>query len=202
MPPEPHACISPAEHSPSLRHALHPDHVPEFVSHVRVRVPQSPHASVLAPVQVCPVQAAPQRHMPPHTRSPPLPHVLIVFGMHSPSPKHALQSEYSPVIMSHVRVCVPHKPHARRAGPSQVCPVHATSQRQLPPHVWSPSRPQGCVESGRHSPSPSHSPQSDHTAVVASHVRERVPQLPHGSLAGPVQTCIVQSPQSQLPMQT
>jgi hypothetical protein len=160
-----------------------------------------PQPWLVGPSQTCPVQARPQRQLPPQLRSPLDPHAVVEFGVHSPSPKQALQSEYSPVVMSQVRVCVPHRPHARRAAPSQVCPVHATSQRQLPPQVCSPLRPQAMVESGLHSPSSSHTPQSAHTAVLASQLRVREPQLPQGPLATPSHACWVHSLHSQLPSQ-
>jgi hypothetical protein len=71
MPPVPHFCVAFGLHAPSFVHAPQPDHVPVFASHVRVCIPHMPQVCVMAPVQVCPVQA-------PHVQS--LPQVWVPFA--------------------------------------------------------------------------------------------------------------------------
>jgi hypothetical protein len=65
------------------------------------------------------VQVGSQKQLPPHFCVPPMPHTRAVLGSHWPSPKQALQSDHVPVLMSQVRVRVPHKPQLSVAGPSQ-----------------------------------------------------------------------------------
>jgi hypothetical protein len=50
--------VSSGSQTPSLLHADQSDHMPVFMSQVRVRVPQLPHAIEREPSQLWPVHAA------------------------------------------------------------------------------------------------------------------------------------------------
>jgi hypothetical protein len=57
---------------------------------------------------------------PPHDWVPPLPQAWIVLTEHTPSPAHADHADHIPVVLSQVRICVPHLPHACAAAPLHV----------------------------------------------------------------------------------
>jgi hypothetical protein len=181
----PQVCVAPGEHAPSPLHADHADHVPVPLSHVRVCVPQSPQLWDAAPVHVWLVHA-PHAQLPPHDCVPPLPQLWDEFGAHAPSPVHADQADHVPVLLSHVRVCVPQLPQACDAAPVHGRLPHAFHV-QLLAHDCVPPLPQVCVELGAHTPSPVHADQADHVSVAVSHVRVCMPQLPQGCEAGPEQ---------------
>jgi hypothetical protein len=189
-PPLPQLCVDPGAHGPCPAHGDHADHIPVVPSHVRVCIPQLPQACDEGPVHVCPEQVASHEQLPPHVCVPPLPQVCLVLGAQTPSPAQADQLDHFPVPGSHVRVCVPHLPHACDEGPAQAWLPHAVHahwavQVCVPPlpHVW--------VELGAHAPSPV---QADHRdQVPAWHVRVRFPQLPHVAVAGPTQVAVAAS---------
>jgi hypothetical protein len=117
VPPVPHPCVAFGAHTPSPPHVDQLLHSPASPSHVRVSVPQLPHACEAAPAQICPVQS-PHWQLAAHVCVPPAPHACIAFGAHIPSPPHVDQSLHNPA--SHVRVCVPQLPHACEETPEQI----------------------------------------------------------------------------------
>lgn len=163
------------------------------MSHVRVCLPQKLQSSVADPVHICPGQAAGHLQVFAQVCMPPAPHMRVAPGEQSPSPEHAVQSDHAPLLVLHVRVRAPHKPHASTAAPMHFWPVHASSHWQLPAHdcVPFPFVPQPRVVSGVHTPSPKHSDHADHSPVFMSQMRVRVPQLPQASAAAPGQVCPV-----------
>jgi hypothetical protein len=62
--------------------------------------------------------------------------------------------------------------------------VHAP-HAQLPLQVCVPPEPHACAALGAHTPSPPHAPQSDQ--MPFRHVRNCLPQLPHGRSPAPSQ---------------
>jgi hypothetical protein len=124
----------------------------------------------------------------------PSPQVRVAFGAHVPSPEHAPNADQVPVLVSHVRVCVPvlQLPHIAVAEPAHaitgsthvVLQLHVLSQASVPalfvPHIR--------VELGAHVPPPEHAPKADQLPVVVSHVRVSVPllQLPQLAVAEPL----------------
>jgi len=116
VPPVPHVCVAFGAHAPSPVQAAQADQVPVVLSHVRVCEPQLPHGCEAAPVQAWLPQAV-HLQLPPHDCMPPLPQACVVFGAHSPSAVHIDQVDHVPVLVSHVRVCVPQLPQAWEVGP-------------------------------------------------------------------------------------
>jgi hypothetical protein len=107
-----------------------------------------------------------------------------------------------PVLPSQVRVCVPQLPHAWLGGPEHTWPVQEVAQWQVASQVCVPPEPQARVAVGAQSPSAVHAPHAEYMPVLPSQVRERVPQLPHASVAGPTQGWPVQAaPHWQVPSQ-
>jgi hypothetical protein len=102
---------------------------PVFTLHVRVCVPQLPHARDAGPCesQFCPGQAAGHLHSVVHVCVPPDPHVRVVPGEQSPSFEHADQPDHVPSLVLHVRVRVPHSPQPSTEAPTHFCPVQASS---------------------------------------------------------------------------
>jgi hypothetical protein len=119
VPEAPHVRAAPGTQSPSFEHAPHSDHVPVFVSHLRVCVPQLPHARELSPVQRWPVHAASHMQLPAHVWVPDslAPQRRVESGEHTPSPEHVDHADHMPAVMSQVRLWVPQYPQACVAGP-------------------------------------------------------------------------------------
>jgi hypothetical protein len=151
---------------------------------MRVCVPQLPHACDDGPLHVW-LAHGDHWQLPPHDCVPPFPQGCVVLTEHTPSPVQVDQADHAPVLLSQVRVCVPQLPHACDDGPLHVWLPH-TVHRQSPPHDCAPPFPQLWVLPGAQSPSPVHADHIDQTPW--SHVRVCVPQLPHPSLAAPVQS--------------
>jgi hypothetical protein len=170
-------------HAPSPVHVDQADHCPVLLSHVRVCVPQLPHGCDDAPGHVWLVHA-PQVHCPTHACVPPFMHDCVLPSMRSPCPVQVPQVDHWPVVLSHVRVCVPQLPHACDDAPVHGMLPHA-------PHLQSwlhdciPPAPQACEAPLAHSPSPEQADQADH--VPPLHMRDCVPQLPHVCDDGPLQ---------------
>jgi hypothetical protein len=119
VPPLPHTRAVLGAHWPSPMHELQSDHSPVFMSQVRVRVPHRPQLSVAGPTQRWPVQATSHLQSPPQVRVPLRPHIMVVFGWHSLSPRHSPHADQVADAMSQVRVCVPQLPQAPLAAPGQ-----------------------------------------------------------------------------------
>jgi hypothetical protein len=105
--------------TPSPAQADHADHVLVASSQVRVCVPQLPHACDEGPLHVW-LPHADHWQLPPHDCMPPFPHGCVVLTAHTPSPAQADHADHDPVLLSHVRVCVPHLPQACDEAPLQV----------------------------------------------------------------------------------
>ena len=146
------------------------------------------------PLQRWPAQVGSQRQLPPQTCVPRLPQLRVASGEHSPWAVHADQSDHAPVSVLQERVCVPQLPHWRALSPTHIWLAHISPHWQSPRQVCMPDRPQGRVESGAQMPSAWHGPHWDHLPLAASQVRERVPQLPQLSEAGPGQAAVEHVP--------
>jgi hypothetical protein len=109
VPEAPQARVFPGTQSPSFEQAPQSDHVPVFVSHLRVCAPQLPHARELSPTQRWPVHAESHMQLPAQVCVPVsfAPQRRVESGEHTPSPEHAVQLDHVPEVMSQVRVCVP-----------------------------------------------------------------------------------------------
>jgi len=150
---------------------------------VRVCVPQLPQACADGPLHVW-LAHVDHWQLPPHDCMPPLPQGWVALTEHTPSPAQSDQVDHEPVLLSHVRVCVPQFPHACDDAPLHVWLAHV-DHWQLPPHDCVPPFPHACELPDAQSPSPVHADHVDQTPP--SQVRTCVPQLPHPSLAAPVQ---------------
>jgi hypothetical protein len=179
VPDEPQPRAASGAHTPSSSHGPQPPYWPVLASHVRRCKPQLPHARDDSPVQVWPAHVDSQRQLSPHSCVPDEPQLRTLFARHSPWSVHSDQSDHCPDAPSQLRVSTPQLPQLCRFEPKQLCPVHASSQLQLPSHTCVPPRPQPRVSSGSQTPSPAHGDQSDQLPLVISQVRVRVPQLPH-----------------------
>jgi hypothetical protein len=105
-PPWPHGCVEFGAHGPSPAQADHADQVPDALSHVRVCVPQLPHAVDEGPVHVSLMHAL-HVQSPRHDCTPPSAHGCVALGAQAPSPAQGSQADQFPVVLSQVRVCVP-----------------------------------------------------------------------------------------------
>jgi hypothetical protein len=144
-----HDFVDAALHSPSPAQAENVLHVPVLVSQVRSCVPQSPQVWVAAPVHgmLTPVHA-PHAHVAAlHIWVPLLfaPHICVCVPEQTPSPAHAENALHVPVLVSQVRVCVPHLPHVCEDAPVHVWPVHAPHAHIAATHVCVPPLPHACV---------------------------------------------------------
>lgn len=100
--------VGPLTLARSVQSLLHAPH--ECGSLADVQVPASPHAiSPLGQVQ------APHWHEASHVCEPPPVHACVAPAAQVPSPPQAVHDDQAPFM--HVRVCVPHLPHACVAGP-------------------------------------------------------------------------------------
>jgi hypothetical protein len=115
VPPVPQASVVVGAHTPSPAQVDHVDHVP--LLHVRVWLPQLPHAWLAGPMHVCPVQAS-HWQLALHVCVPPVPQVWVVVVAQRPWPPQVDQSDHVPLL--HVRVWLPQLPHVWLDGPLHV----------------------------------------------------------------------------------
>jgi hypothetical protein len=108
--------VEPSAQTPSPVHADQVDHCPVAESHVRVCVPQLPHACEAGPLHVWLVHC-PHWQLPPHDCVPPLAQDCVELGAQTPAFVQADHWDHVPVASSHVRVCVPQLPHDCVVGP-------------------------------------------------------------------------------------
>ncbi len=184
VPPVPQGVVAFGAQTPAPEHVDHADQVPVLLSHVRVCVPQLPQPCEVAPEHVW-LPHGPHWQFPPQDCVPPVPQLWLVAGVHTPSPEHVDQADHVPLLLSHVRVCVPQLPQPCEAAPEHVWLPH-DPHWQLPPQDCVPPVPQLWLVAGVHTPSPVHADHADHVPVLLSHVRVCVPQLPHGCEVGPL----------------
>jgi hypothetical protein len=177
VPPVPHAWLAAGVQTPCPAQVDHADHVP--LLHVRLCVPQLPHACVDAPVHVWPVHGS-HWHATLQFCVPPVPHAWLVAGVQTPSPAHVDHADHVPLL--HVRFCDPHLPHACVVGPAHVWPVHG-SHWQVALQACVPAEPHDSVVDGVQTPSPVQADHADHVPLLQ--VRDCDPHLPHACVEGP-----------------
>jgi hypothetical protein len=147
-----HACVAPAAHAPCPPQADHADHVP--LVHVRVWVPQLPHASVAGPLQT----HWPDWHVDPVGQAlPQAPQLLPSLCSSTQAPAHIV----NPVAQAHAphwhplaQDCdpLPSQPSVA-PGAHAPWPVQADQADHVPPlqvRVWVPQLPQACDDGPLH----------------------------------------------------
>jgi hypothetical protein len=123
-------------------HTDHAPNVPVFGSHVRICIPQLPHACIVGPLHICPLQL-PHLQVASQVSVPWFAQACVLPCLHTPSAVHAPYALHMPVLVLQVRDCVPQLPQVCVAAPLQVCPEHAPHAQLLlqvclppAPHVW------------------------------------------------------------------